>query len=82
MTNTTTLPAGMDVCIGYKAEEHLVPAELLVPASGWLCPSCNGRLNDEIHDDRMAAMSGPRTCIAGGHAAGSRYYDCLACYGD
>lgn len=72
-----------NVCIGYKAEQHPFPEAELRPAS-YLCPDCDDVLNNEVAVSRLNArqQSAAAECPAGGHPRGSRYYSCLACYGD
>jgi hypothetical protein len=68
-----------NICIGFQVPEHVYPVEGLNPE--WLCPPCGIRLNSTVARP-APAPSAPRECIAGGHPAGARYYDCIACYGD
>lgn len=69
-----------DVCIGFGAPEHPHPVDQLGP--DWLCPACSARLSAAVADQGRPTAPAVRECIAGGHPAGSRYYSCLACYGD
>lgn len=69
-----------NVCIGYKVAEHAHPAEDL--RASYLCPSCDDRLNAEVDASRSTPRPAATRCIGGDHAPGSRYYDCLGCYGD
>lgn len=75
----------IDTCFGPNGE-HEVPAGSISAATQWTCSDCDALLNATIRSDREAARQSAHrssgTCIAGGHAAGSKYYTCIACYGD
>jgi len=83
MTNTVKFPMDgfEDSCNGYKVPEHGSNAVI-----DGLCMDCSRKLQIECAEADQAARARRlgNLCPGGcnGHSHGSRYYDCICCYGD
>lgn len=74
-----------DTCTGYKREPHGTNDELGTGIDA-ICTDCADHEEQDMRLDAERIRRQREThscgCAARGHAHGSRYYDCLCCYGD